>query len=67
MFCDGCPVKDLCLKEINPAKYHYDGVAGGFVWVNGRPLEREFELMDERDRPFADHETLNKYLGRRLP
>ena len=39
-FCRGCPVKALCLSVVRPERSHYDGIAGGIVWSNGREVAR---------------------------
>lgn len=34
--CAGCPVRDWCLRTVDPAASFYDGIAGGHVWRNGQ-------------------------------
>ena len=36
--CAPCTVKEWCLAEVRPAESHFDGVAGGVAWINGKPL-----------------------------
>lgn len=52
--CTGCPVRDLCLQQVDPAGSSYDGIAGGYVWTNGyaRPTRnRHAPAVD----PALDH------------
>jgi hypothetical protein len=39
-YCRDCPVSDLCLAVVRPSRSHYDGVAGGQVWSNGKIVGR---------------------------
>lgn len=39
-YCRACPITALCLEVVRPDKSHYDGVAGGSVWSNGREVGR---------------------------
>lgn len=38
--CNDCKVRAWCLKQVDPAKNYYDGVAGGHQWLDGRILHR---------------------------
>ena len=38
--CRDCRIPDLCLAVVRPETSHYDGVAGGIVWRNGRVIGR---------------------------
>lgn len=38
--CRGCPVRMWCLQRVDPAKSHYDGVAGGHAWKDGHVVSR---------------------------
>jgi len=38
--CVGCKVRDWCLRQVDPAKNFYDGVAGGHAWHDGRVQRR---------------------------
>lgn len=37
--CEPCTARLWCLQWVNPASNHYDGVVGGHVWSNGRPVK----------------------------
>jgi hypothetical protein len=37
-YCLECPVQLLCLTVVVTPASFYDGVAGGMVWRNGRPV-----------------------------
>jgi hypothetical protein len=39
-YCRGCPVQRECADWVKPDIYHFDGVAAGQVWNNGRPRAR---------------------------
>jgi len=39
--CKPCPVRLWCLQLVDPANSYYDGVAGGHVWQNGKPVDSE--------------------------
>ena len=43
--CQECPVRDWCLRVVDPARNFYDGVAGGAVWREGTPRD---QLTDPR-------------------
>ena len=43
--CATCEYQVECLKRVNPAENYYDGIAGGYVWRNGKP-----KLWSIRDR-----------------
>ncbi|MEU7566253.1 WhiB family transcriptional regulator [Streptomyces fradiae] len=36
--CDRCPVVRRCLEAVAPAESWFDGVSGGRLWRNGRPV-----------------------------
>lgn len=38
--CEECPVRLWCLRQVDPARSYFDGVAGGHVWKEGRPQDR---------------------------
>lgn len=33
--CQRCPFRAACVATVLPAKYGFDGVCGGRVWING--------------------------------
>lgn len=42
-YCGECPVKPICERHVlssRPTASHFDGVAGGRVWRDGRPVPR---------------------------
>jgi WhiB family redox-sensing transcriptional regulator len=65
VLCSSCPVKDLCVAEIDPVWNSYDGVCGGFVWLNGKPLIRQYLVLTEAERPYANMDGIEKYLRKR--
>ncbi|MCP9957752.1 WhiB family transcriptional regulator [Streptomyces sudanensis] len=36
--CERCPVVRRCLEAVAPAENWFDGVSGGRLWRNGRPV-----------------------------
>lgn len=34
--CQTCPVRLWCLQRVDPIRGFFDGVAGGFIWVDGK-------------------------------
>lgn len=36
--CERCPVVRRCLEVVAPAESWFDGVSGGRLWRNGRPV-----------------------------
>ncbi|RCH68203.1 hypothetical protein DT019_14590 [Streptomyces sp. SDr-06] len=36
--CDICPVRRSCLEAVAPRRSWFDGVSGGRLWRNGRPV-----------------------------
>lgn len=43
-YCARCPVRDWCLKQVDPIDSMFDGIAGGHVWRDG--THREGDLKD---------------------
>lgn len=39
-YCDMCPCKKECIDFLDPAGNGYSVVAGGIVWVQGKPVFR---------------------------
>lgn len=37
--CATCTVKVECLRAVDPWRSYYDGIAGGYVWQDGRVRE----------------------------
>ena len=60
--CRECPVKDICLEIVNPARASFDGIAGGFLWFNGRALIKEYLALKADLRPYANYFGVKKYL-----
>lgn len=61
--CSGCPVRRDCLDFVDPLHNWSDGVIGGYLWLNGKPMTKEYERQHPLLKPFADHETLAAYLA----
>lgn len=36
--CLRCPVRERCTETVAPAESWFDGVSGGRLWRNGRPV-----------------------------
>jgi hypothetical protein len=60
--CRACAVKELCVKTVNPVKTFFDGVAGGFLWMNGRALVQEYLRLPSGSRPYANYRGIVNYL-----
>lgn len=60
--CRNCPVKELCLETVNPVRTFFDGVAGGFLWLNGRALVKEYLSLPASVRPYANYRGIVNYL-----
>ena len=43
-YCAVCPVRDWCLKQVEPIESMFDGIAGGHVWKDG--THRQGNLKD---------------------
>ena len=39
LICEPCQVKAWCLSVVMPRDSHFDGVAGGIGWINGRAVK----------------------------
>ncbi|MGW3488815.1 WhiB family transcriptional regulator [Streptomyces sp. NPDC001054] len=37
--CARCPVTRECEEAVDPGRHWFDGVCGGRLWRNGRPVE----------------------------
>ncbi|MFC7217094.1 WhiB family transcriptional regulator [Streptomyces polyrhachis] len=37
--CERCPVRARCEEVVAPAENWFDGVSGGRLWRNGRPVQ----------------------------
>lgn len=55
--CSICEVRSWCLREVDPARHFFDGVAGGHVWTNGKPNPHLTDLEGD--------EVLQLYLATR--
>lgn len=60
-YCRGCPFWENCDELVKPRQSHYDGIAAGKVWRNGKVLARldknsPFRLVvaEEREELFND-------------
>lgn len=40
--CNTCQVHLWCLNRVDPARSHFDGVAGGQAWKDGRLVAKHF-------------------------
>jgi len=58
-YCGECPVRAWCLRQVQPAISHFDGVAGGHAWARGE------HVSGDRDDPIL-HDYLQS-IGKRLP
>lgn len=63
-YCRKCPFRLQCLDLVDPAANWYEGVVGGMLWVNGKPMLKEWRKMNADTRPFADPETTIYYMKR---
>jgi hypothetical protein len=45
--CNGCSVRRECLEVISPYQSFFDGVAGGFLWKDGRRVNIEGQILLE--------------------
>ena len=43
--CRTCEYQVECLKQVNPAESNYDGIAGGYVWTNGKV--KDWSIFDD--------------------
>jgi len=37
-YCARCPVKAECVMIVKPHESYFDGICGGIIWKNGRPV-----------------------------
>ena len=44
--CNTCPARLWCLQLVDPANNWSDGVIGGHVWANGKPVESATTFTD---------------------
>ena len=62
-YCRRCPFWQDCNDLVKPRESHYDGIAAGKVWRNGKVLARlvdtsPFRLVVADERNFLDAETV---------
>ena len=62
-YCRRCPFWQDCNDLVKPRESHYDGIAAGKVWRNGKVLARlvdtsPFCLVVADERNFLDAETV---------
>jgi len=62
-YCRRCPFWQNCNDLVKPRESHYDGIAAGKVWRNGKVLARlvdtsPFRLVVADERNFLDAETV---------
>lgn len=60
--CAECPLRKECLQVVNPVANWSDGIVGGYLFLNGKPLTKEYERLHPLKKPYADHETLRNYI-----
>ncbi|PRH79095.1 hypothetical protein C6N75_11470 [Streptomyces solincola] len=48
--CGRCPVVARCLEAVAPAESWFDGVSGGRLWRNGRPVPLDGASRRRRGR-----------------
>lgn len=52
-YCARCPVKAECVMIVKPHESYFDGICGGIIWKNGRPVgskmkpKKEEVIVDE--------------------
>lgn len=56
--CQTCTVQAWCLQTVDPARNYYDGVVGGHVWRDGRPVDKFTDTSEP---------ILALYMNTRLP
>ena len=61
--CAVCPLRKECIETVDPVNNWADGIAGGYLFLNGKPLVKEYERLHPLQRPYADKETLKNYLN----
>lgn len=50
MFCHSCPVVEECGEIIARPGSYFSGVAGGWVWREGRKCRKPFRLETKEDQ-----------------
>lgn len=45
--CGECQVRSWCLQTVDPARHYYDGVVGGAVWREGRPVDSYTDVAQD--------------------
>jgi hypothetical protein len=45
--CNSCSVRRECIEVISPYQNYYDGVAGGFLWRDGKRINVEGQELLE--------------------
>ncbi len=60
--CETCPMRVECLKLVDPLRSYYDGICGGYVWIEGNIKDWSVKETDSLDAYFAAIPQ-----GRRLP
>lgn len=60
--CRDCPIKQECVETVNPVRTFFDGIAGGFIWLNGRALVKEYLSLPASVRPYANYRGIVNYL-----
>jgi hypothetical protein len=70
-YCRRCPFWQDCNDLVKPRESHYDGIAAGKVWRNGKVLARlvdtsPFRLVVADERNFLDAETVEVRRGELL-
>ena len=60
--CQTCTMKVECLKLVDPLRSYFDGICGGYVWIEGNIKDWSVKETDSLDAYFAAIPQ-----GRRLP
>ena len=50
LVCNECPVRKECIEVISPYQTLYDGVAGGFLWKDGKRVNVEGQTLLEPEQ-----------------
>lgn len=47
-YCARCPVKAECVMIVKPHESYFDGICGGIIWKNGRPVGSRIKPKAEK-------------------
>jgi len=63
-YCARCPVKAECVMIVKPHESYFDGICGGIIWKNGRPVGSKVKPKPVTE--FHDEIAIERLIGEQI-